>query len=59
MPACPLCGSVDITRIEIDLDRAGGLEFFSCRACEEKWWQREGESINLGEVLDLTGSARR
>ena len=58
MPACPSCGSADITRIEIDLD-AGGLEFFSCRTCEEKWWQREGESIDLAEVIDLTGTTGR
>lgn len=58
MRACPSCGSADVTRIEIDLNRGGGLEFFACRTCEDKWWQREGETIDLGEVIDLAGPRR-
>jgi hypothetical protein len=29
------------------------VEFFSCRRCEARWWEREGDSIALDEVLTL------
>jgi transposase-like protein len=59
MPVCPFCSSSDITAIGIDLRHGSQLDFFSCRACEEKWWQKDGERIDLGDVIDLTGSTGR
>ena len=56
MRVCPSCGSNDITAIGIDLRAGSELNFFSCRVCEEKWWQRDGERMDLADVIDLTGS---
>jgi hypothetical protein len=56
MPVCPFCSSSDITAIGIDLRPGTRLNFFSCRDCEEKWWQEDGERIDLADVIDLTSS---
>ena len=33
------------------------LRFFSCHRCEERWWNREGEQLDLRAVLDLARRA--
>jgi hypothetical protein len=35
------------------------VTFFSCHKCEEKWWDRDGEFIDLREVLELARRAKR
>ena len=57
MPICPTCGSDDITKIAIGLESESDLDFYSCRICEEKWWQRDGDRMDLADVIDLTGSS--
>ena len=59
MPRCPRCLGTDITEITIDVKLDNDIEFFSCRLCEEKWWERDGGVIRLEEVMDLTSTARR
>ena len=53
---CPRCAGEAITNIAIDADAKDekSLMFYSCRRCEEKWWERDGAMIELREVLDLT-----
>ncbi len=51
---CPERGHVEFTEIEISLKDKDSVRFFSCRNCEAKWWEREGEPIELDEVLNLT-----
>jgi hypothetical protein len=51
---CPHCDGEDCIQIEIRLKGEETVEFFSCRRCEAKWWQRDGDTIALDEVLDLT-----
>jgi hypothetical protein len=34
------------------------VQFFSCHRCEEKWWDREGEPIDLRQVLELVRKTR-
>ena len=53
---CPQC-QADCTEIRLDLKEGETVDFFSCRSCEAKWWQREGDTIELDEVLNL--AARR
>ena len=50
---CPQCKGEDCTEIEIHLTNDEPVQFFSCRRCEAKWWERAGEAIPLDEVLDL------
>lgn len=50
---CPQCSSQDYTAIEINLAGENTVQFYSCRRCEAKWWQRAGDTIELDEVLTL------
>ena len=52
---CPTCRSEDCVQIEINLTVGNSVEFYSCRACEAKWWVRDGDSVALDDVLDLAG----
>jgi len=54
---CPNCDGEECTQIEIDLQGEDTVDFYSCRRCEHRWWRRQGDTITLGEVLDL--AARR
>ncbi|MGA7270518.1 MAG: hypothetical protein WB239_05535 [Acidimicrobiia bacterium] len=29
------------------------VQFFSCHRCEERWWDRDGDQIELGQILDM------
>ncbi|MFN2389015.1 MAG: hypothetical protein ABR575_05345 [Actinomycetota bacterium] len=50
---CPECRGRDTVQIEIRLRERDSVQFFSCRRCENKWWERGGDTIALDEVLDL------
>ncbi len=50
---CPQCRGTDCIEIEMKLKGEDSVKFFSCRDCESKWWEKEGTSIELDEVLDL------
>ena len=50
---CPRCHAEDFTEIRLHLRTEETVEFFSCRKCEAKWWEREGDTIALDEVLSL------
>lgn len=54
MKTCPECRSADSIEITIDLAVDDSVQFFQCRHCEAKWWERDGSTIALDEVLDLT-----
>ncbi len=53
---CPHCGGEDCTHIEIHLKDEATVQFFSCRRCESKWWEREGDTIALDEVLNIAAT---
>ncbi len=50
---CPQCGVVDVIEIKHRLPDGSEVQFFSCHKCEEKWWDRSGDQINLTQVLEL------
>ncbi|CAN5548870.1 hypothetical protein BH24ACT26_BH24ACT26_07480 [soil metagenome] len=55
---CPRCHGEDCVHIEINLKgEQDTVQFFSCRRCEAKWWERNGDTIALDEVLDLTAQS--
>lgn len=35
------------------------IHFFACQTCEEKWWDRDGQTVELRDVLDLARKTRR
>jgi uncharacterized protein YndB with AHSA1/START domain len=51
----PLSGGWDA--IFEPLDDGTELRFFSCHRCEERWWNREGQQLDLRDVLDLARRA--
>ena len=51
---CSRCDSEDCIQIEITLKGEESVEFFSCRRCEAKWWERDGDTVTLDDVLTLT-----
>jgi hypothetical protein len=55
---CTSCGGRDCTEIEIRLKAEESVRFYSCRRCEAKWWQKEGDTIALDEVLTLTNEGQ-
>lgn len=50
---CPQCHGRNCTEIVINLRDEETVQFFSCRRCEAKWWERQGETIALDQVLHL------
>jgi len=50
---CPRCEGQDCIAIEIGLQEQDAVQFFSCRDCEMKWWEHEGDTIDLDAVLVL------
>lgn len=54
---CPQCGGEDCIHIEIHLTGEDTVQFFSCRSCEARWWERDGDTVALDEVLSM--AARR
>ena len=55
---CPECKGEDCTRIEIHLKEEHTVQFFSCRRCEAKWWENEGSTVALDDVLNLAAEGR-
>lgn len=54
---CSSCGGEDCIHIEITLKGDATIQFFSCRFCEARWWERDGDHIALDEVLTLTAES--
>lgn len=57
MQTCPQCGGEDCTHIVINLKEEDTVQFYACRRCEAKWWEHEGDTIALDEVLNLATQA--
>jgi hypothetical protein len=49
---CPQCKGEDCVQIEINLQEET-VQFSSCRRCEAKWWEHDGGTIDLSDVLTL------
>jgi hypothetical protein len=51
-----------VTEMEVEKAPPGLTEdtvrFYACRRCEAKWWEREGGTISLSEVLSLASQRR-
>ena len=54
METCPKCGSEDSVNIVINLETEDSVQFFQCRSCETKWWKKDGDTIELDKVLEIT-----
>jgi hypothetical protein len=50
---CAECGSGDAIGIRLRLNEEAEVDFHSCHRCEHRWWDADGEVIDLTAVLDL------
>ncbi len=55
---CPLCAKEDVIEIHHRLPDGSTVSFFTCHACEEKWWRSGDENLTLDEVLIRTRKAQ-
>jgi len=51
--ACANCGGEDAIEIRLRLNGDTQVEFHCCHRCEHRWWDADGEVIDLDTVLDL------
>ena len=50
---CAQCGGTDAIEIRLRLNDDTEVDFHSCEHCEYRWWNADGELIDLTAVLDL------
>lgn len=50
---CANCGGTDAIGIRLRLNDDTEVDFHSCHRCEHRWWDADGEVIDLTAVLDL------
>lgn len=55
---CPQCSKPDVIEIEHVLPDGTQVLFFACHNCEERWWNRDGEDIDISQVLEIVRQHR-
>jgi transposase-like protein len=50
---CPRCSSADVININLTMETEEPVSFYSCHACEHRWWDKAGTPLELTEVLGL------
>jgi hypothetical protein len=63
-PVASRCSHLDHARVMVEIGGPRGyhLQRFSCGLCEQGWWERDGDVIELRDALGLmatTGRSRR
>jgi hypothetical protein len=56
--ACADCGADSVIQIELTLPDGTEVTFYSCHKCENRWWDRDGQELDLEVVLDLARKPR-
>ena len=49
---CADCGARDAIQIKLTLPDGTNVDFNSCHRCEYRWWNSDGEVIDLTTVLE-------
>lgn len=50
---CNTCGQNSVIEIELTLPDGSEVVFCSCHRCESKWWDRDGEVLDLDALIDV------
>ncbi|MEA2022809.1 MAG: hypothetical protein U9N79_00810 [Actinomycetota bacterium] len=50
---CSTCGQDSVIEIELKLPDGSEVVFCSCHRCESKWWDRDGEHLDLDALVDV------
>jgi transposase-like protein len=56
---CPRCESQNVININLTMEAGDPVSFYSCHACDKKWWNKDGEPIDLPDVLEMARRAPR
>ena len=56
---CPRCGSRNVININLSLEKGDRVSFYSCHRCDKRWWHKDGEPVDLPDVLDMARRTRR
>jgi len=56
---CPRCGSRDVININLSLEKGDRVAFYSCHRCDKRWWHKDGEPVDLPDVLDMARRSKR
>ncbi len=51
---CRSCGSHRVTCLAMRLTDGTPVDFISCHRCESRFWEHEGEPLDVTTVLDRT-----
>lgn len=51
--SCNTCGQNSVIQIELTLPDGSEVVFCSCHRCESKWWDRDGEVLDLDALIDV------
>lgn len=54
---CHECGSSQVTRLAMRLTDGTPVTFSSCRNCEARRWETDGEVLSVAEVLERSRKA--
>jgi DNA-directed RNA polymerase subunit M/transcription elongation factor TFIIS len=49
---CAACGASDAIQIKLTLPDGTEVDFSSCHRCEHRWWESNGEVLDLTTVLE-------
>ena len=52
------CSQTDVLEIDHVLPDGTQVLFFSCHNCEEKWWNRDREDIDVTKVLEIVRQSK-
>jgi DNA-directed RNA polymerase subunit M/transcription elongation factor TFIIS len=50
---CVSCGQNSVIQIEMELPDGTEVVFCSCHVCEARWWDKDGEAVAVGGIIDL------
>ena len=53
---CPRCRAGGPVSIKLTTKGGEHLSMYSCNACDSRWWHRDGESVDLKNVLALAAT---
>ncbi|MEZ5176538.1 MAG: hypothetical protein R2823_10085 [Acidimicrobiia bacterium] len=52
---CTSCGSNSVIQIEMSLPDGTEVLFCSCHICEARWWDRDGETVDVSGIIGRVG----
>ncbi len=55
---CPSCRTRQVVRIGVTLN-GSALTLSACSACEIRWWDEDGEIVDIARVYEMAGPTRR